>query len=246
MPSRQESKRFGLPSSVEDHLAMLGVLTKNDNKAIDRCWKGTNNNDRKVMLFHTLAMLDPERLHTWIATTPVTWWEVQPKVPKEHASIQSRYNMIAGGMLHHLHLANHGVFMDLLSKSPHVFKTESCRHYMSDWCQTMRPEDLTTFQGLLALQPPSWYTTEPQRVMLLTSAESHPQQEAMLAAATAKNGVVHPLLEKKYPGIQSYIGVVHSMLGDTKQKKAFLRKWMVNQVGPQAPVVEFALPDLGF
>ena len=82
--------------------------------------------------------------------------------------------------------------------------------------------------------------------MLLTSAESHPQQEAMLAAATAKNGVVHPLLEKKYPGIQSYIGVAHSMLGDTKQKKAFLRKWMVNQVGPQAPVVEFALPDLGF
>ncbi len=36
------------------------------------------------------------------------------------------------------------------------------------------------------------------------------------------------------------------MLGDTKQKKTFLRKWMVNQVGPQAPVVEFALPDLGF
>ena len=54
MPSRQESKRFGLPSSVEDHLAMLGVLTKNDNEAIDRCWKGTNNNDRKVMLFHTV------------------------------------------------------------------------------------------------------------------------------------------------------------------------------------------------
>ena len=206
---------------------MLGVLTKNDNEAIDRCWKGTNN-DRKVMLFHTLAMLDPERLHTWIATTPVTWWEVQPKVPKEHASIQSRYNMIAGGMLHHLHLANHGVFMDLFSKSPHVFNTESCRHYMSDWCQTMRPEDLTTFQGLLALQPPSWYTTEPQRVMLLTSAESHPQQEAMLAAATAKNGVVHPLLEKSTPGSnRTSVWFIRCWAIPNKRRRSFENGWSI-------------------
>ncbi len=248
MPSRNESKRFGLPSSVEDHMAMLRVLAKNDNDAITRLWKNPNSDgcEKKAMLFHTLAMLDPKRLHAWIATTPVSWWEAHTGVPKEHTSVQSRYNTMAGGLLHHLYLANRAVFMELLTQSPQVFKADTCRHYMDDWCKTLAPAELETFQGLLAIQPPSWYTTTPQRVMLLTSANSQALQEAMLAAATAKDGVVHPLLEKKYPGIGAYIGVVHSMLGDTKQKKAFLRKWMVGQVGPQAPVMQLELPDLGF
>lgn len=229
-------------------MAVLRVLAKNDNDAITRLWKNPNSDgtEKKAMLFHTLAMLDPERLHAWIATTPVSWWESHTGVPKEHTSVQGRYNMIAGGLLHHLYLANRPVFMELLKKSPHVFKADSCRYYMNDWCQTLAPAELETFQNLLAVQPPSWYTTSPQRVLLLKSANSHAVQEAMLAAATAKDGVVHPLLEKKYPGIGAYIDVVHSMLGDTKQKKAFLRKWMVEQVGPQAPRMELTLPDLGF
>ena len=106
-------KRFGLSVAVEDHMTVLKVLAQNDNEVISRFWKSDagDANNKRTMLFHTLAMLDSERLHAWIATTPVSWWIRQKEDPSAPSatttmSLCDRYDTIAGGMLQYLYLDN--------------------------------------------------------------------------------------------------------------------------------------------
>lgn len=233
-------------------MAILKVLAKNDNDAISRFWKSnaTDANVKKTMLFHTLAMLDPARLHAWIASTPVFWWEQEKKAkPAPDGSATStpgnRYDSIAGGMLHYLHQDNRPVFMELLQKSPHLFKSQSCRFYMDEWCKDLKPEDLEIFQPLLATQSSSWYVTHPWRINLLLAAPGHREDELMLSAAIAADGVMHPAFEAKYPGVQACVHVAHGMFNDTKQKKQFIRKWFMALNGPQKDVLTLDLPELG-
>lgn len=242
MASKDNKQRFGLSTSVEEHMAILKVLAKNNNDAISRFWKGTSSeaSAQKAMLFHTLAMLDPQRLHAWIASTPLSWWQASTSTPPGN-----RYDSIAGGMLHYLHHENRPVFMELIDKSPHIFQSPSCRFYMAEWCADLQPEDLEIFQPLLTAQPSSWYATHPSRIHWLLRPSGTREEELMLSAAIAENGVVHPLLEAKYPGIQTCAHVAHGMFNETKQKKQFIRKWMAGQSGPQQEKLVLELPELG-
>lgn len=247
-------RRFGLHASVEEHMAVLKVLSKNDNDAITRFWKSNAQgaSSQKAMLFNTLAMLDPTRLHGWIASTPVNWWSLtanknpnQANLDKDYrlsSSVASKYDMIAGGMLNYVHLNNHSVFMDLLVKSPHIFQTSSCRHFMHKWCESLPEKDLTVFQPLLVEQPSSWYVTNPQRVLMLTEPPTAKTQELMMSAALAKDGVTHPLLEARYPGFNGCVHVMHGMLSDTKQKKAYLRQWLTTFKEDHPGVDSLTLP----
>lgn len=252
MANTDHKKRFGMSTSVEDHMAILRVLAKNDNDAISRFWKSDagDAHAKKTMLFHTLAMLDAPRLHAWIASTPPEWWTFAKREKpgsvggssKNHPG--NRYDNIAGGMLQYLHEANKKAFIDLLQKFPVMFQSPTCRHYMEDWCQDLSPEHLKFFQPLLASQSSSWYVTNPLRINLLLDAPGPREDELMLSAAIAKDGVMHPLFEKKYPGMQACVHVAHGMLGDTKQKKQFIRQWMHSQNGPQKEALTLALPEL--
>lgn len=253
MATSDNKKRFGLSTSVEDHMAVLKVLAKNDNEAISRFWKSnaTDANAKKTMLFHTLAMLDPQRLHAWIASTPASWWEQSKRAAPTSpgGSTQSppgnRYDSIAGGMLQYLYQDNRPVFIELLQKSPHLFKSTSCRYYMDEWCKDLQPAELEIFQPLLATQSSSWYVTHPWRIHLLLKNEGPREDELMLSAAIAANGVMHPAFEAKYPGVQACVHVAHGMFNDTKQKKQFVRKWLVGLNGPQNEVLTLDLPELG-
>lgn len=234
-------------------MVILKVLAKNDNEAITRFWK-TNANmaaGQKAMLFNTLVMLDPKRLHSWIASTPLNWWSYIPNKsadPKNldkdlrlSNSMAAKYDQIAGGMLNYVHLNNPSVFMDLLVQSPHIFQTSSCRHFMHKWCEGLPEKDLAVFQPLLVEQPATWYVTNPQRILMLTQPPTAKTQELMLSAALAKEGVTHPLLEERFPGFHSCVQVMHGMLTDTKQKKAYIRQWFNNQAlesGGGAPTLE--------
>lgn len=254
MIKNSEKNHFGLSAAVGSHMAMLKILAKNDNDAISVFWK-SNSADigaKKAMLFHTLAMLDPTRLHAWIASTPHAWWSPDNSKPtaqtttKTNAayvslSISDRYNSIAGGMLQYLHQENRSVFIELFEKSPHLFNSPSCRFYLDKWCKDLAPHHLEKFQPLLATQPSSWYTTNPWRVSLLTSTTGPREENLMLAAAVAENGVLHPLLEEKYPGVGTCISLGHGLMVDTKQKKRFLRNWLVNQMGPHNNAMKLEL-----
>ena len=232
-------------------MAVLKILSKNDNEAISRFWKSnaSDGDNKRTMLFHTLAMLDVERLHAWIASTPTTWWDRQKEraskdTDNANAGLPERYNTIAGGMLQYLHLENRPVFMELLEKSPHLFKSQTCRYYMDEWCKNLSPVELQHFQPLLATQASSWYVTNPERIKFLLINNGPREDELMLSAAVSENGVMHPLLEAKYPGAQSCVLVAHGMFSDTKQKKQFLRKWMLSQNGPQKETLVLELPAL--
>lgn len=124
-------------------MAILKVLAEHDNDALSVFWK-SNSADigaKKTMLFHTLAMLDPTRLHAWIASTPRAWWSQDSSKPTKKTttttnaayalpSMSDRYNSIAGGMLQYLHQENRPVFMELLEKSPYLFNSPTCRIYL--------------------------------------------------------------------------------------------------------------------
>lgn len=255
MGQNSEKNHFGLSASVGSHMAILKVLAKNDNEAISVFWK-SNSADigaKKTMLFHTLAMLDPKRLHAWVASTPHAWWGLDNSKPTKKTttttnatyatpSVSDRYNSIAGGMLQYLHHENRPVFMELLEQSPHILKSPSCRFYLDQWCKDLAPTHLEEFQPLLATQPSSWYITHPWRVSLLTSATGPREDDLMLAAATAENGVLHSLFEAKYPGLRACISVVHGLMVNTKQKNRFIRNWLVNQTGPHNNAMTLELP----
>ena len=247
MGKNNENNHFGLSASVRSHMTILKVLAKNENDAISAFWK-SNSVDmsaKKTMLFHTLAMLDSARLHAWIASTPQAWWSQDNSKKTTTAyvppSISDRYNLIAGGLLHYVYQENRSVFIELLEKSPYLFKSSTCSAYLDKWCKDLAPKQLEEFQALLATQPPSWYKAHPWRVNLLTSTASHKEEKLMLAAAVAEHGVMHPLLEEKYPGLQTCISVGHGLMTDTKQKNKFIQNWLVNQMGPYKNAVALDL-----
>ncbi len=74
-------KKFGLPGIVSEHAAMLAVIAKNSNEALSGFWKNAQST-AKVMLFHHLALTNPDRLHAWLGTTPVEWWKGSPQKAK--------------------------------------------------------------------------------------------------------------------------------------------------------------------
>jgi hypothetical protein len=87
--------------------------------------------------------------------------------------------------------------------------------------------------------------TDPNRINFLLSAAGPIEDEYMLAAAVvAENGVVSPVFEAKYPGVQAYVHVANGMFSDTKEKKKLLRKWLVSQNGPQPENFAVELPML--
>lgn len=231
-------------------MEVLKVLSKNDHAAISECWKSAaaGSSAKKVMLFHTLAMLDPERLHAWIASTPVDWWDIEANrgftIAELSASIAGRYEYIAGGLLHYLHLENRTVFLQLLEKSPQLFKSATCKSYMDEWCKDLSPAELVHFQPMLATQPAGWYVTAPWRINLLLPTDNRRELELMLAVAVAENGMIHPTLEEKFPGAEACICVAHGMFTDTKQKKNFLRNWMFSEHGLQKETLVLELPVL--
>ena len=114
---------------------------------------------------------------------------------------------------------------------------------MTEWCNDLPTEHLQQFQKSLLKQPASWYVTKPSRINFLLSAEGPRETKLMLAAALAMNGETHPLLEAKFPGIDSCIVVVNAMMGDTKEKNAYLRSWLNKNASSNNEVFSLELPD---
>lgn len=186
------------------------------------------------MLFHTLAMLEPERLHEWIATSPASWWAEGPKKDK----VYTKFSDVAGLILNHIFKADASVFKDLVERHPHLLESNSsCRFFVSDWCEHLAKEgleQLEPFQSLLLSQPMSWYVTKPERIHYLNSEipieRLTETRGYMVAAAVADNGVFHSKLKDEFPGIEGYVAMLHSMLRTTKDKKAQLNHWMKENV----------------
>ena len=246
-------KKFGLPGIVSEHAAMLAVIAKNSNEALSGFWKNAQST-AKVMLFHHLALTNPDRLHAWLGTTPVEWWKGSPqkaksadeaKPAKGVASIQGKYDTISGGMLHILFLNSPTTFLDLLTRQTHLFQTSGVRYYMAIWCESLTPQQREPFQELLLSQPVSWYSTTPGRILLLNTINSPKHLELALAAALASpDYTIHPMLETMAPGITGCITIANAMLQDTKQKKAYVRNWMQGQDKPATPTEPLDLPEI--
>lgn len=246
-------KKFGLPSIVSDHADMLRMLAKNSPSAVSGFWKNAQPT-AKAMVFHHLALSDPQRLHEWLDSTPRDWWagplqktklSEDTKPAKGEAEIQGKYDAVAGGILHILFLNKPDTFLELLVRQPHLFQTHGVRYYVAEWCASLTPQQREPLQDLLLSQPVSWYSTAPERVLFLNSMSSQKHIEFALAAALApSNAIVHPMLETTAPGITGCITIANTMLQDTKQKKAFIRKWSLEQGTPPNETFQLVLPAL--